>query len=122
MIELTNPKWVDRPKSNLINWLLKNSNAKRQDLMVLLNVSRPYFENKMSRNCFSLEDILLAADLCNFSLALVSKKDRSVHELNFRDFVGDISEQSEKFLSLKRAEYDRLKEKVKKLEEEFGFE
>lgn len=122
MIELTDPRWLDRPKSNLINWLLKNSNVKRQDLMVLLNVSRPYFENKMSRNCFSLEDILLAADLCNFSLALVSKKDRSVHELNFRDFVGDISEQSEKFLSLKRAEYDRLKEKAKKLEEEFGFE
>lgn len=121
MIELTDPRWVDRPKSNLVNWLLKNSNVKRQDLMVLLNVSRPYFENKMSRNCFSLEDILLAADLCDFSLALVSKKDRSVHELNFREFVGDISEQSERFLSMKRAEYDQLKEKVKKLEEEFGF-
>lgn len=122
MIELTDPRWLDRPKSNLINWLLKNSNVKRQDLMVLLNVSRPYFENKMSRNCFSLEDILLIADVCNFSIAVVSKKDHSVHELNFRDFVGDISEQSEKFLSLKRAEYDRLKEKAKKLEEEFGFE
>lgn len=121
MIELTDPRWVDRPKSNLINWLLKNSNVNRQDLMVLLNVSRPYFENKMSRNCFSLEDILLAADLCNFSLALVSKKDRSVHELNYREFVGDISEQSGKFLSFKRAEYDQLKEKARRLEEEFGF-
>lgn len=121
MIELTNPKWVDRPKSNLVNWLLKNSNVKRQDLMVLLATSRPYFETKMSLNRFSLEDILLAADLCNFSLALVSKKDHSVHELNFRDFVGDISEQSERFLSMKRAEYDQLKEKAKKLEEEFGF-
>ena len=121
MIELTDPRWLDRPKSNLVNWLLKNSNVKRQDLMVLLNVSRPYFENKMSRNCFSLEDILLAADLCNFSLALVSKTDRSIHELNYREFVGDISEQSERFLSMKRAEYDQLKEKVKKLEEEFGF-
>lgn len=122
MIELTDPKWADRPKSNLINWLLKNSNVKRQDLMVLLATSRPYFETKMSLNRFSLEDILLAADLCNFSLALVSKKDHSVHELNFRDFVGDISEQSERFLSMKRAEYDQLKEKAKKLEEEFGFE
>lgn len=121
MIELTDPRWADRPKSNLINWLLKNSNVKRQDLIVLLGASRPYFENKMSLNRFSLEDILLAADLCNFSLALVSKKDRSVHELNFRDFVGDISEQSERFLSMKRAEYDQLKEKAKKLEEEFGF-
>ena len=121
MIELTDPRWADRPKSNLINWLLKNSNVKRQDLMVLLATSRPYFETKMSLNRFSLEDILLAADLCNFSLALVSKKDHSVHELNFREFVGDISEQSERFLSMKRAEYDQLKEKAKKLEEEFGF-
>lgn len=121
MIELTDPRWLDRPKSNLVNWLLKNSNVKRQDLIVLLNVSKPYFENKMSRNSFSLEDILLAADLCNFSLALVSKKDRSVHELNYRDFVGDISEQSERFLSMKRAEYDQLKEKARRLEEEFGF-
>ncbi len=121
MIELTDPKWKDRPKSNLINWLLKNSNVKRQDLMVLLSTSRPYFETKMSLNRFSFEDILLAADLCNFSLALVSKKDRSVHELNFREFVGDISEQSERFLSMKRAEYDQLKEKAKKLEDEFGF-
>lgn len=122
MIELTDPRWADRPKSNLVNWLSKNSNVNRKELAVLLNVSDAYFENKMTRNSFSLEDILLAADLCNFSLALVSKKDRSVHELNFREFVGDISEQSERFLSMKRAEYDQLKEKAKKLEEEFGFQ
>lgn len=122
MIELTNPKWVDRPKSNLVNWLLKNSNAKREELAMLLGITRVAFDNKMTRNSFSVEDILLIADVCNFSIAAVSKTDRSVHELNFRDFVGDISEQSEKFLSLKRAEYDQLKEKAKKLEEEFGFE
>lgn len=122
MIELTDPRWVDRPKSNLVNWLLKNSNAKREELAMLLGITRTAFDNKMSRNSFSVEDILLIADVCGFSIAAVSKKDHSVHELNFRDFVGDISEQSEKFLSLKRAEYGRLKEKARRLEEEFGFE
>lgn len=121
MIELTGPRWVDRPKSNLVNWLLKNSNAERKELAMLLGINRAAFDNKMTRNSFSVEDILLIADACGFSIAVVSKTDRSVHELNFRYFVGDISEQSEKFLSLKRAEYDRLKEKAKKLEEEFGF-
>lgn len=122
MIELTDPRWLDRQKSNLINWLMKNSNVSRKDISVLLNVSQPYFENKMSRNSFSLEDILLVADLCGFSVAVVSKKDRSVHELNFRDFVGDISAQSERLLLMKRKEYEQLKAQVKKLEEEFGFQ
>lgn len=64
MIELTNPKWVDRPKSNLVNWLLKNSNAERKELAMLLGITGAAFDNKMSRNSFSVEDILLIADVC----------------------------------------------------------
>ena len=52
MIELTDPKWVDRPKSNLVNWLLKNSNAKREELAMLLGITRAAFDNKMTRNSF----------------------------------------------------------------------
>lgn len=65
-------KWRSRPKSAIVKTLMCTSNLSREDTANVIGCSVKYFDNKLTRNSFSLEDICKIAKKSGFSLVLVS--------------------------------------------------
>jgi hypothetical protein len=62
--------WGTRPKSKLVRYMLWWSMTPRTNCEERLGISRQYFDNKLSRNSWSFEDILAIADECGFEFTM----------------------------------------------------
>ena len=67
-------KWKNRRKSWIMKWLLYFAEKKDQDAAAVLGISRSYFDNKLHRNSFSFEDILILSELAHINIAFVDER------------------------------------------------
>lgn len=69
-------------KSAMVRAMKQSAGITSKDLAVALNTTRPYIDNKLHRNSWSLEDILVVAEVCKVDLLY------SNGSLGFRDRNG----------------------------------
>lgn len=63
-------RWANRKKSNLVEALRKEAGLDKKDVVGYLGVTKPYLENKLHRDSFSFEDIIIVAYACGFVLSM----------------------------------------------------
>ena len=128
-VELVNDIWRTRRKSNFVKWMMMKGGISMDEMAAYLNCSKQYLNNKFSRDCFSVEDALIAAYACDYQLAVVSNDGGSVYKIDPEDFfTGDtetwmrIRDLKEKNADLRRKEYEEKKAELARMKEEYGFE
>ena len=131
-IGLVSHTWKNRPKSNIVKWLLEQSNTSLDDIARYLGCTRHYLNNKLSRGSFSFDDLLIIAYACGFSITLTNKENTSstayaVEMIDFFDnYNNDVLDRIEKIEKekkiSKRVEYEKKKAELEKMKEEYGFD
>ena len=129
-IPIVRDLWVTRKKSNLIKWLMSESNVSSETIAGYLNCSVAQLNNKFNRNAFSIDDLILAATACNYSIVLQSNANPNYGKViepceYFKEYDNDIYERlqhiteflSQRAAELKRAEYEK---KLAALKAEYG--
>ena len=61
LVEPVSDTWKNRPKANIVKWLMKQSGVGLEEVAAHLGCSVSYLNNKLSRESFSFEDLILAA-------------------------------------------------------------
>ena len=127
-VELVNEIWRTRRKSNLVKWLMAKGNVSMDEMASYLDCSKQYLNNKFSRDCFSVEDTMIAAYACDHQLAVIAD-DGSIYRLDPEVFIGSdkenwqrVRELKEKSADLRRAEYEAKKAELERMRMEYGFE
>lgn len=81
--------WKEKPKSRLVRYLMGKEKLLSENVSRLLGITKSYFDNKLHRNSFSLEDILLIAKYCGYDMYLESPTDKILIDLNAFDGLTD---------------------------------
>lgn len=84
-----NEIWNEKPKSRLVRYLMGKEKLLSETVSRLLGTTKSYFDNKLHRNSFSLEDILLIAKYCGYDMYLESPTDKILIDLNAFDGLTD---------------------------------
>ena len=128
VVELVNEIWRTRRKSNLVKWFMNKSGVSMDEMASYLDCSKQYLNNKFSRDCFSVEDTMIAAYACDYKLAVVSS-DGTVYALEPEEYLGSdektwqhIQELKEKNADLRRREYETKKAELERMRREYGFD
>ncbi len=133
-IDVVGPKWENRPKSNIVKWLMDKSDLSLDDLAEALGYSPSYLNNKLHRDSFSLDDLIVVAYICGYSLTFTSnnldQENQESYQIDVKEYFSasnadalmKIVEYEQNMKERKKAEYDELKAKLEKLKAEFGFE
>lgn len=127
------PKFIpdeDKTKTALIKKMLDDSNTSIDTLAKYLDCKPQSLRNKMFRNSFSIDDLIICAHVCNFSVVLknnATNVDAVIDIVEFfkpldDDVLVRISDLDKESKAAKRAEYDRLKAQLDKMKAELGFE
>ncbi len=125
--------WKSRPKANLVKWLMKESGTSLETVAAHIGCSVSYLNNKLTRESFSFEDLLLAAYACGYTFALIKndvelensalhRVDLLEHFNNDPDVLKRINIIEEKTQKVKREEYEKKKAELDRLRKEYGFE
>jgi len=69
--------WKDRPKSGIIERLLKLRGATRNSIAKALGITTNHFNVKLCCNRMKFEDIVTIADLCDYDVAFIDRKDET---------------------------------------------
>lgn len=129
-----NSKWKDRPKSNIIKWFMETSGRTSEEVSNGLDCNDAYFNNKLYRDSFSLEDILIAAYICGYAVTFTSINTdidkRSTYQIDTQDYFRATDAEAlqrlwtyEKDLrERKKEQYKILKAQLERMKDEFGFE
>jgi len=66
---------------------MKKGNISIDDLASLISCSKQHLNNKLNRDSFSFEDILVAAYVCGFSVCLANKSTKKTEKIDVKDFI-----------------------------------
>lgn len=115
-------KWKNRRKSWIMKWLLYFAEKKDQDAAAVLGISRSYFDNKLHRNSFSFEDILILSELAHINIAFVDGRSGVIiDQIDFDKWFEDKPEVTlniEEYRKLERSkQYQLYLQKKAELEE-----
>ena len=134
-LEPVSNTWKNRPKANMVKWMMKQSGTSLDKIAAYLGCSVSYLNNKLTRESFSFEDLLLAAYACGYTFVLVNNNEEISSEDSFRvDLLSHFdNEEGEKVLArinaieeakkqAKRAEYEAKKAELERMKAEYGFE
>ena len=66
--EPVSESWEDRPKSNIVNWLMDNSSRSLAEMVESLGCTTSYLNNKLHRDSFSLDDMIIVAYICGYAM------------------------------------------------------
>lgn len=69
--------WKDRPKSGIIDRLLKTRGVRRTSIAMALGITRNHMNVKLCCNRMTFEDIVTIADLCDYDVAFIDRKDET---------------------------------------------
>ena len=127
----SNDRLKNKPDSALILWMLQNSKQKI-DIPILakyLKCQTQSLRNKLNRNSFSVDDLLITAYACDFSISIKNDSNEELYAIDPKVYFSSkdsetwerISSLKEKKYAEKKAEYDELKAKLDLLEKEFQF-
>ena len=118
-----------KTKASILRFFLENSNLSIEALAEYLGCQTQSLRNKLARNTVSLDDLIIAAYACDYSVVLHSDKTGEEFNINVHDyFATDKATQtrlevlkSQADISYKRREYDHLKAYVSEMEKKYGF-
>ena len=69
----TDNTYYNRPLSAIVNWLSKKSNKSRDEISKTIGFSREYFDNKLYRDSFTVDDIVSITYICGYRLTIVEE-------------------------------------------------
>ena len=134
-VDTVSDTWKNRPKANMVKWLMKQSGVSLEVVAAHLGCSVSYMNNKLTRDSFSFEDLILAAYACGYTFVLVNNNEEISSEDSFRvdlfqhfeneegqevlERINAIEEEKKK---AKRAEYEAKKAELERMKAEYGFE
>ena len=132
-VEPVSDTWKNRPKANMVKWMMKQSGTSLEEIAAHLGCSVSYLNNKLTRESFSFEDLLLAAYACGYTFVLVNNNEEISSDDSFRvdllkhfendqKVLGRINAIEEEKKQAKRAEYEAKKAELAKMKAEYGFE
>lgn len=134
-VEPVSDTWKNRPKANMVKWMMKQSDTSLDEVAAHLGCSVSYLNNKLTRESFSFEDLLLAAYACGYTFVLVNNNEEISSEDSFRvdllkhfdneegkEVLARINEIEEEKKKAKRAEYEAKKAELERMKAEYGFE
>ena len=126
-IELSGERWAERKKSSFVKWLISYSDVSKDAICEVLNISMPYFNNKITRNSFSFEDLITIAYMCGFKFSLESLSGESKVEIGLKDFLSEeefdrVQSSLNKRAAEKHEEYLKKKKELELLKEKYGYE
>ena len=123
----------DKPKSNIVKWLINQSDRSLEEIAESLDCTTSYLHKKFDIDSFSLDDIIIVARVCGYTITFNSNsptdKKNSSFKINIKEYFEPINSDvlkrinkiEEKRKALKLEEYKMLKLKLKELEAEYGF-
>ena len=132
-VEPVSDTWKNRPKANMVKWMMRQSGTSLDEVAGHLGCSVSYLNNKLTRESFSFEDLLLAAYACGYTFVLVNNNEEINGEDSFRvdllqhfesekEVLERINSIEEKKKAAKRAEYEAKKAELERMKAEYGFE
>ena len=133
-VEPVSETWEDRPKSNIVKWLMDKSGRSLEEVAESLGCTTSYLNNKLHRDSFSLDDMIIVAYICGYAMTFTSNNPdddkRSTFQIDVQEYFGSSNTEAlrrlyeyEKRLKIKKkAEYDELKAKLEQMKAEYGFE
>ena len=118
-----------KTKASILRFFLENSNLSIEVMAEYLGCQTQSLRNKLARNTVSLDDLIIAAYACDYSVSLHNNKTEEDFYIDVRDyFDADKATQtrlehlkSQADISYKRREYERLKAYVSEMEKKYGF-
>ena len=129
MVDIVSGTWENRKKTNLIKWMMLKSNVNVDALAEYLGCTKQYLNNKFNRDSFSIEDLIIAAYACNFTLALLENEGKCKCRVKLEDFFNTDSEVLNRITKIKnsdkeskRVEYEQKKAELERMKKEYGFE
>ncbi len=133
-IKPVNKAWENKPRSNIVKQLMEKSGKTAEEIAASLGCTTTYLNNKLQRESFSLDDIIIVAYVCGYILTFVSnnqnEEDRDSFQINVQDYLKarnekalfQLFEYNESVKKKKKEEYNDLKARLAKMKEEYGFE
>lgn len=126
--------WEDRPKANIVKWLMQQSNTSLEAVAEHLGCTVTYLNNKLFRDSFSFEDLILVAYACGYSFALVNNNTELEAQDAYRidliehfrhnapEVLDRVNAIEERIQQERRAEYEQKKAELERMKAEYGFE
>lgn len=132
-VEPVSDTWKSRPKANMVKWMMKQSGTSLEKIAAHLGCSVSYLNNKLTRESFSFEDLLLVAYACGYTFVLVNNNEEISSKDSFRvdllkhfeneqEVLDRINAIEEEKKQAKRAEYEAKKAELARMKAEYGFE
>ena len=133
-VETVSSTWEKRPKSNIVKWLMDKSGRSINEIAECLGCTASYLNNKLHRDSFSLDDLIIVAYVCGYALTFTSNnpddKERSTYQIDVQEYFSAnnadaltrLFEFEKRTKERKKAEYDRLKAKLEQMKAEYGFD
>ena len=127
VIQQVNEKYANRPRANIVKWLMAKTGKSTKEVAGVLGCSVSYLNIKFHRDSFSIDDILVVANWCDYSVVLVDKRDGQQYSLDVEDAfrrrsekVGYTFDMKIKYDKMKK-EMEEMKTKVEQMERVYGF-
>ena len=86
VMEAFETKWDNRPKSNIVKWLMNQSQTNVNVLADYLGCSVPTLNNKIHRDVFSIEELSVICYACDYTLYLGDNKNSNDRKLDAEYF------------------------------------
>lgn len=113
-----------KPKSKFVKELIDERGLSKKECAKILKTSENYFNNKLYRDSFSFEDMLVLIYVCGYKVALIDNSKGVLHELDINTFpkaAEIINDYKVSVLDEKRKEYETLKRQLYDLQKRYGF-
>ena len=126
--------WEDRPRTNLVKWLMEKSGKSVEEIASAMGRSVAYLNNKIHRGTFSLDEVIFISYICGFAITMTSNdpdaKDLPSYQIDVYEYFHKYDEEAlkrlyeyeKKMRDQKKEEYEKLKDQLEKMKEQFGFE
>lgn len=133
-VSIVSETWKTRPKANLVKWLMQSSDTSLDTVASYLDCTVNYLNNKLTRDSFSFDDLILIAYACGYTFVLTDNNEEIQSENSFRvdllDYFGNsdpaklerISRIEDEKQNAIREEYEKKKAELERMKAEYGFE
>ena len=117
-LDYVSETWKNRPKANIVKWLMNKSGTSLDTVAEYLGCSRQYLNNKLSRDSFSFDDLVIVAFACGYSFTLTSNDEDVANRTVYRVDVTDYFQNSdqETIDRIKRLEKRKMEEAYAQIE------
>ncbi len=133
-VETVSSTWENRPKSNIVKWLMEQSGRTLDEIARSLGCKTSYLNNKLHRDSFSVDDMVIIAYVCGYAMTFTANNPddttRSTFQIDVEKYFQSYDEEvlnrlrvcEQRLRMQKKDEYEELKAKLAQMKEEYGFE